>query len=99
MGSLALGPPARDNDGSWQGFSIARDAVHEDRHRRLHELVALLDDAAADEADTAQFVLIEDFRADALEPLIEAAPRFSDYGRLCAIEVFQSIGDRRAGRS
>ncbi len=37
-----------------------------------------------------------EYGAEALEPLLAAAPGFSAFGRLCAIDVFEWIGDRRA---
>ena len=64
--------------------------------QRIRQLVAALDDENHNDAEEAQFELTEDFGAEALEPLIAAAPRFSDFGRLCAIEVFEAIGDNRA---
>jgi HEAT repeats len=66
------------------------------RSRRVEQLVTELDDANTNDAEEAQFELMEDFGAEALEPLLRAAPRFGDFGRLCAIEVFEAIGDRRA---
>lgn len=66
------------------------------RGRRLEVLIANLDDEDMNVANEAQYELIEDFGADALEPLLAAAPRFGDFGKLCATEVFTEIGDRRA---
>ena len=66
------------------------------RAERLEQLVAELDEENTNDAEEAQFELTEDFGAEALEPLLEAAPCFSDFGRLCAIEIFEAIGDRRA---
>lgn len=67
------------------------------RAERIRQLVAELDQENTNGAEEAQFELTEDFGAEALEPLLEAAPAFGDFGRLCAIEVFEAIGDRRAG--
>jgi HEAT repeats len=67
------------------------------RAERIRQLVAELDQEDATHAEEAQSELTQDFGAEALEPLLEAAPAFSDFGRLCAIEVFEAIGDPRAG--
>jgi len=67
------------------------------RKQEIEELVAALDQENSNDADLAQWKLIEGYGKDALEPLLAAAPAFADYGRLCAIEVFNAIGDRRAG--
>ena len=61
---------------------------------RISQLVAKLDQENTNAAEEAQLELIEDFGAAALEPLIAAAPDFSDFGRLCAIEIFEAIEDR-----
>jgi hypothetical protein len=63
---------------------------------RLNKLLADLDHENTITAEEARFALIEHFGAEALEPLIAAAPRFSRFGRLCAIEIFDAIDDPRA---
>jgi hypothetical protein len=66
------------------------------RAERIQELVAALDGDDTNAAEEAQYALTEHVGADALEPLLAAAPGFSRFGALCAIEVFESIGDRGA---
>jgi HEAT repeats len=63
---------------------------------RIRQLIATLEQENTNAAEEAQFALIEHFGAEALEPLIAAAPRFAHFGRLCAIEIFESIEDPRA---
>jgi HEAT repeat protein len=63
---------------------------------RLSQLVEELDHENTTTAEEARFELIEQFGAEALEPLLTAAPRFSYFGRLCAIEIFEAIEDPRA---
>ncbi len=48
---------------------------------------------AAEEAQAA----LESRGSAVLEPLLQAAPGFRRFGRLCAIELFEKIGDARAG--
>jgi hypothetical protein len=66
------------------------------REERIHRLLATLDGPDTNAAEEAQIALIEDFGAAALEPLLAVAPGFSHFGRLCAIEIFDAIGDPRA---
>jgi hypothetical protein len=66
------------------------------RREQIAALVAALDDQNTGDAEEARFELQSSFGAEAFEPLLAAAPYFSDFGRLCAIELFQSIGDARA---
>jgi HEAT repeats len=63
---------------------------------RIRQLIATLDRENTNAAEEAQFELIEHFGAEALEPLIAAVPHFAYFGRLCAIEIFESIKDPRA---
>jgi hypothetical protein len=70
--------------------------VTSDRDARLRALVAALDAKDHNDAEDAQLELTRDFGAEALQPLLAVAPTFSDFGRRCAIEVFESIGDQRA---
>jgi hypothetical protein len=67
------------------------------RAERIRQLVAELDQENTNDAEEAQFELTEGYGAEALEALLEAAPAFGDFGRLCAIEVFEAMGDPRAG--
>jgi hypothetical protein len=62
----------------------------------MRALVAALDDENTNDAEEAHLELTRDFGTGALEPLLAVAPTFSDFGRLCAIELFESIGDLRA---
>jgi len=67
-----------------------------DRQARIRDLVLALDSESTNDAELAQFELTVDFGGDVLEPLLAAAPSFSDFGRLCAIEIFQALADPRA---
>ena len=62
----------------------------------IRELIADLDGDDTIEAEEAQSAL-ESHGSAVLEPLMEAAPGFGRFGQLCAIELFQHIGDPRAG--
>jgi HEAT repeat protein len=50
------------------------------------------DTTAAEEAQAA----LGSYGSAVLEPLMAAAPSFDRFGQLCAIELFQEIGDARA---
>jgi hypothetical protein len=63
---------------------------------RIRELVAELDGDDSGAAEEAEHELGRYGRA-VLEPLLEAAPAFGRFGKLCAIELFEEIGDARAG--
>jgi hypothetical protein len=76
--------------------TIVRAMPNSSRDAELATLIRELDDDWTVVADEAQYALIDRFGHDALEPLLAAAPSFGDFGRLCAIEVFSAIGDRRA---
>jgi hypothetical protein len=62
----------------------------------ISELVAALDGDDWSAAEEAQYELGAHGRA-ALEPLLERAPGFGRFGKLCAIELLEAIGDARAG--
>ncbi|MDQ3742209.1 MAG: HEAT repeat domain-containing protein, partial [Actinomycetota bacterium] len=65
------------------------------RAEEIRELIALLDGDDSTEAEEAQATL-ESYGADVLAPLMEAVPGFGRFGRLCAIELFEEIGDPTA---
>jgi hypothetical protein len=64
---------------------------------RIRELIGVLDGDDHDAAEEACYQLQHDFGAAPLEPLLAAAPGFSRFGQLSAIEVFDAIADARAG--
>src|SRR5882672_1087056 len=61
----------------------------------IAELVAELNGDDTNRAEEAQAAL-ERYGSAVLAPLMESAPGFDRFGQLCAIELFQRIGDRRA---
>jgi len=62
----------------------------------IRELIAALDGEDTTAAEDAQTSL-ESFGAEVLDPLMSAVPEFGPFGQLCAIELFQHIGEPRAG--
>lgn len=63
--------------------------------KRILDLVALLNSEDTSEAQEAQDEL-ELYGPVILDPLLEATPRLGAYGQLCAIELLDELGDRRA---
>jgi HEAT repeat protein len=62
----------------------------------IRDLIADLDSDDTNQAQEAQAALGPYGRA-VLEPLLDTAPNFGRFGQLCAIELFQEIGDPQAG--
>lgn len=62
----------------------------------IEGLLAVMDGDDLNEAEEAMWSL-KAHGADALEPLLEAAPRMGRFGQLSAIELLEEIGDTRAG--
>ena len=78
-------------------FDAVSESLDDERRARLLALVNALDDKDTITAEEARFEIREDFGVSALEPLLAAAPGFSRVGQLCAIDIFERIGDPRAG--
>jgi hypothetical protein len=66
-----------------------------DERESIPELIAVLDGVDANAADEAEAALRQ-YGAEALEPLLAAAPAMR-YGKLSVIELLEGIGDPRAG--
>jgi hypothetical protein len=63
--------------------------------RELDDLVAQLDGDDHNAAEEAEWALKEQ-GSRALELLLDRAPSFGRFGKLCAIEIFEHVGDPRA---
>jgi hypothetical protein len=65
--------------------------------RRMHDLIAKLDDEDTGLAELAEAELRDDYGPLVVGPLLEAMPEFGSFGILSAVELLGEFGDERAG--